>query len=205
MRNTSIKKYASGMLSVLFLAGAVGGCGTIDIVPERDAHAARMVELSLKTPPLCNTTYILNGTEEMPYRERLQRLLNLLTVPQMEILNRHKVQVCLDQRHASTNRGFFGGTFNNIFYPATKERGPIVTFYDDGREPKDRHMLPKFIEAITESLESGNLPPVPSFLEKREVKCAPKWTCPVYSLQPVKGTGLFAKNPEMANPPLLPQ
>lgn len=200
-------KHANALLATilpLFMAAAIGGCGHIEINKDSDAIASRMAASAPVTEPRCDTSYIMGaGGEEMPYSERLRRVLNLLTPQQLQTVEKHDVKLCLDQRQALTDRGINGGTFNNIFYPATKERGPVMAFYDDGREPRDFHITRQFAEKIAEGLERGTLPESPVFVERREVQCAPKWTCPVYDVRSVSFTGLARKHPEMMAPPVL--
>lgn len=200
----------------LFLAASVAGCGAIEIKPETDAIAGRLAASAAATQPPCDTGYKMGGKEEMPYAERLRVALNLFTPAQLQTLEKHNVKICLDQRQALTDRGLSGGTLQNVFYPATKERGAVIGLYDDGKEPKDFHFVREFVGLLVERLEKGDAPTVPVYIDKRMVNCGPMDDCMSESgmagkfrvakitLRPVELTGLSQKYPGLLNPPVRP-
>lgn len=205
-------KNLMGVLMPVFLASAIGGCGHIEINKDTDPLAADMAARANTTAPRCDTRYMMeDGKEEMPYAGRLRLLLNLATPKQLKVLEKHDVKVCLDQRHALTDRGFPGGTFTNTFYPATSGRGPVIGLYDDGKEPRDFHHTKKFLELVTTMLENGSAAKEALHINVRYAHCnmhgeesfTGKVPCTKYSLRPLLGSALLEKHPEMASPLIL--
>jgi hypothetical protein len=213
-----MEKSANIMASVmpLFLAASMAGCGAIEIRPETNAIAEHLAAQAAVTQPRCDTAYIVGGKEEIPYAERLRVTLNLFTPRQLQVLEKHNVKICLDQRHALTNRGFLGGTLQNVFYPATVDRGAVISLYDSGAGPRDFHSVRQFAEQIVERLEKGDAPTGPVYIDKRLVNCGPMDDCNTeggmagkfqrwkHSLRSVESTGLAQRHPELMNPPVLP-
>lgn len=204
----------NNLVSVLvpvFLASAMSGCGHIETNKSSDILAGNIAARADTAAPRCDTRYMMeDGKEEMPYAERLRLVLNLATPKQLETLEKHNVKVCLDQRHALTDRGFLGGTFTNTFYPASAGRGPVIGLYDDGHEPRDFHHTEKFMALIAAMLENGSVAKEPLHMNVRYAHCnmhgeesfGGKIPCTKYSLRPLSGSALLEKHPEMVRPPI---
>ncbi len=200
----------------LFLAASVAGCGTIEVKPETNAMAERIAMEAATQAPRCSMAFQETGKEETDYAERLRLTLNLLTPAQLQILEKHDVKICLDQTHARTDRGWFGGTLLNVFYPATKERGAVIGLYDNGKKPRDFYFVRAFVKLVVERLEKGDAPTVPVYIDKRMVNCGPmddcmsesgmagKFRVAKFTLRPVAPTGLAQKHPELMKAPVFP-
>jgi hypothetical protein len=212
----NVRNFMSAAMPALLLVTTLGGCGAIEIKPETNAMAERIAMEAATKAPRCSMAFQETGKEETDYAERLRLTLNLFTPAQLQTLEKHNVKICLDQRHAQTDRGFLGGTLKNVFYPATKERGAVIGLYDNGKEPRDFNFVRQFVALIVERLEKGDAPTKPVYSDKRMVNCGPmddgiseggmagKIRCAKYSLRTVESTGLAQKYPGLMKAPVLP-
>ncbi|MCM2344939.1 MAG: hypothetical protein NDJ24_10310 [Alphaproteobacteria bacterium] len=127
---TKLQKPVAGILSAVFLAAALSGCG------ESDFDLARKPELIDKAVAAAMEKCDLqdNKPQQIPYDARLRQVLAGAESNALDSLREEGVTVCLDQRLTKGDYGFFDKTIRGVYYPESK----IISVWDNGRDPTDQ-------------------------------------------------------------------
>lgn len=127
MNMTPLHKPVAGILSAVFLAGALSGCSESDFDKARKPELIdRAVATSLYR---CDTQQ--SKAQEIPYESRLRLVLAQADSIALDKLDEHGVAVCLDQRLSNTKRDFLDTSIRGVFYAEAK----ILSMRDNGRNP----------------------------------------------------------------------
>ncbi len=127
MNMTPLHRPVAGILSALFLAGALTGCAESDFDKARKpelidrAVAAALVKCDLQD----------KKPQEIPYEARLRLVLEKADSVALDKLEENGVTVCMDQRLPHVKTGFFDTRIKGIFYAEAK----ILSMWDNGRNP----------------------------------------------------------------------
>lgn len=127
MDMTPLHKPVAGILSAVFLAGALSGCGESDFDKARKPELIdRAVATSLYRCDLQE-----KKPQEIPYEARLRQVLAEADSVALDKLEEHDVAVCLDQRLPAGKYGFWDREIKGAFYAEAK----ILSMWDNGRNP----------------------------------------------------------------------
>ena len=127
MDMTPLHKPVAGILSAIFLAGALSGCGESDFDKARKPELIdRAVATSLYRCDLQD-----KKPQEIPYEARLRQVLAEADSAALDKLEEHGVAVCLDQRLPDGKYGFWDKEIKGAFYAEAK----ILSLWDNGRNP----------------------------------------------------------------------
>ncbi|QQG36962.1 MAG: hypothetical protein HYS17_04105 [Micavibrio aeruginosavorus] len=128
MNMTSLQKPVAGLLTAVFLASALSGCGESDFDKARKPELIeRAVATSLER---CDTQD--KKPQEIPYEARLRLALEKADSVALDKLEENGIAVCLDQRLPHVKTDFFDTRIRGIFYAEAK----IVSLWDNGRNPE---------------------------------------------------------------------
>jgi len=128
MNMTDLHRPVAGILSAIFLAGALSGCGESDFDVNRKpplvdrAVAASMVKCDLQE----------NRPQQIPYEARLRMALNTASSAALDKLHENEVTICLDQRLPEMKLGFWSRHIQGAYYPEAK----VLSLRDNGRNPQ---------------------------------------------------------------------
>ena len=127
MNMTDLHRPVAGILSAIFLAGALTGCAESDFDQARKPELInRAVATSLVKCDLQD-----NRAQEIPYESRLRLVLAQADSVALDKLHENGVAVCMDRRLEHTHRDFLDYSIRGIFYAEAK----ILAMRDNGRNP----------------------------------------------------------------------
>lgn len=146
MNMTPLHKPVAGVLSAIFLAGALSGCSESDFDKARKPELIdRAVATSLYRCDLQE-----KKPQEIPYESRLRLVLAEADSVALDKLEEHGVAVCLDQRIPQTKYGFWDKEIQGIFYNKAK----ILSMWDNGRNPATQRFYERdILDRAGESIE----------------------------------------------------
>lgn len=127
MNMTPLHRPVAGILSAIFLAGALTGCAESDF---DKARKPELIERAVATSLLrCDTQD--KKPQEIPYEARLRLVLEKADSVALDRLEENGIAVCMDQRLPHVKTGFLDTRIKGIFYAEAK----IVSMWDNGRNP----------------------------------------------------------------------
>jgi hypothetical protein len=128
MNMTPLHRPVAGILSAIFLAGALTGCAESDFDKARKPELIeRAVATSLQR---CDTQD--KKPQEIPYQARLRLVLATTDSAALDKLHDNGTAICMDQRLSKQNDvGFWSLPIKGIYYADQN----IVSVWDNGRNP----------------------------------------------------------------------
>lgn len=129
MNMTSLHRPVAGILSAIFLAGALTGCAESDF---DKARKPELIDRAVATS-LVKCDRQDKKPQEIPYEARLRLVLETTDSAALDKLHENGTAICMDQRIPRQNdAGFWSRPIKGIYY-ADKN---IVSLWDNGRNPE---------------------------------------------------------------------
>ncbi|MFN3828157.1 MAG: hypothetical protein ACK4NR_11110 [Micavibrio sp.] len=130
MNMTTLNKPVAGLLTAIFLASALTGCGESDFdIARKPDLVDRAVATAMAK---CDTQD--SRPQQIPYESRLRQALAEADSATLDRLHDEGVTVCLDQRLKEGDYGFWDKEIKGIYYPSEK----VMSLWDNGRYPQDQ-------------------------------------------------------------------
>ncbi|MBI1215854.1 MAG: hypothetical protein GC185_08560 [Alphaproteobacteria bacterium] len=190
----------------LMVAFALAGCAeNPQDVARKPEVVSTMVEASAD---MCQTGPV--HADAAAYKARLEHVLMKVRTADLETLQKEKITVCLDQRLAHENTGFWDAHARAVYYNGKGPEGKILSLTDDGKQPEEAgfwhtgystayYRDGEMIRTLAKRIRNGDVAPQG---EKMYAGLMGKYNAVYWRAAHKFDQGTIAKNPQLEKPPV---